>query len=95
MVISIPRRELFIDGEWKEPAKKKRIPIINPSTGEVVGDIPAATAEDVELAVAAAQKAFSRNNGRDWSRASGAYRAKYLRAIASKVHVLDFGSSHP
>ncbi|XP_058112115.1 aminoaldehyde dehydrogenase 2, peroxisomal isoform X2 [Magnolia sinica] len=50
-----------------------------------LGDIPAATAEDVELAVEAARKAFTRNNGRDWSRASGAYRAKYLRAIASKI----------
>lgn len=54
-----------------------------------VGDIPAATAEDVELAVDAARKALSRNKGRDWASASGAVRAKYLRAIAAKV--LDFG----
>lgn len=49
------------------------------------GDIPAATAEDVELAVAAAREAFSRHDGRQWSRAPGAVRAKFLRAIASKV----------
>ncbi|XP_058112114.1 aminoaldehyde dehydrogenase 2, peroxisomal isoform X1 [Magnolia sinica] len=85
MAISFPNRQLLIDGEWKEPIKKKRIPIINPATEEIIGDIPAATAEDVELAVEAARKAFTRNNGRDWSRASGAYRAKYLRAIASKI----------
>jgi hypothetical protein len=49
------------------------------------GDIPAATAEDVDLAVAAARDAFSRGGGRHWSRAPGAVRAKFLRAIAAKV----------
>ncbi|PQQ08445.1 betaine aldehyde dehydrogenase 1 chloroplastic-like [Prunus yedoensis var. nudiflora] len=85
MAIQIPNRQLFIDGEWREPALKKRIPIINPATEETIGDIPAATAEDVEIAVEAARKALARNKGRDWSSASGAVRAKYLRAIASKI----------
>lgn len=49
------------------------------------GSIPAATAEDVELAVDAARKALARNKGKDWRSASGAVRAKYLRAIAAKV----------
>ena len=53
--------------------------------GTCSGDIPAATTEDVEIAVEAARKAFSRNKGQDWSSTSGAYRAKYLRAIAAKV----------
>jgi len=49
------------------------------------GDIPAATKEDVEVAVAAAKAALSRNKGADWASASGAVRARYLRAIAAKV----------
>lgn len=49
------------------------------------GDIPAATAEDVKIAVEAARKALSRNGGKDWANATGAHRAKYLRAIAAKV----------
>ncbi|KAG2679041.1 hypothetical protein I3843_11G031600 [Carya illinoinensis] len=85
MAIPIPSRQLFIDGEWREPTLKKRIPIINPSTEEIIGNIPAATAEDVELAVDAARKALARNKGRDWAFASGAVRAKYLRAIAAKI----------
>ncbi|KAJ9140371.1 hypothetical protein P3X46_031027 [Hevea brasiliensis] len=85
MVILVPNRQLFFGGEWREPVLKKRIPIINPSTEEIIGDIPAATAEDVELAVEAARKAFTRNKGRDWAFTSGAYRAKYLRAIAAKI----------
>lgn len=53
----------------------------------VLGDIPAATKEDVEVAVNAARRAFSRNKGKDWAKAPGALRAKYLRAIAAKVMI--------
>ncbi|TVU14148.1 hypothetical protein EJB05_37595 [Eragrostis curvula] len=81
----IPRRGLFIGGEWKEPTLGRRLPVINPATEATIGDIPAATAEDVELAVAAARDAFSRDGGRQWSRAPGAVRAKFLRAIATKI----------
>ncbi|CAL0330153.1 unnamed protein product [Lupinus luteus] len=85
MTIPLPNRELFIDGEWKAPLLNKRIPIINPSTQQIIGDIPAATKEDVDLAVAAAKSALSRNKGADWSSASGSVRARYLRAIAAKI----------
>nr|AAY33872.1 betaine aldehyde dehydrogenase [Chrysanthemum lavandulifolium] len=83
--IPIPSRQLFIDGEWREPVKKNRISVINPSTEQIVGDIPAATAEDVDVAVKAARKALKRNGGKDWASATGAHRAKYLRAIAAKI----------
>lgn len=49
------------------------------------GTIPSATLEDVDAAVSAAREAYTRNGGKDWSRATGAHRAKYLRAIAAKV----------
>ncbi|KAI3430010.1 Aldedh domain-containing protein [Psidium guajava] len=85
MAIHVPHRLLFIDGEWKEPVLKKRIPIVNPSSEETIGHIPAATAEDVDIAVGAARRALTRNKGNDWALASGAVRAKYLRAIAAKI----------
>uniref|UniRef100_A0A453DSB7 Aldehyde dehydrogenase domain-containing protein n=1 Tax=Aegilops tauschii subsp. strangulata TaxID=200361 RepID=A0A453DSB7_AEGTS len=56
-----------------------------PTTEASIGEIPAGTSEDVDAAVAAARAALKRNRGRDWSRAPGAVRAKYLRAIAAKV----------
>ncbi|KAJ4747625.1 Aldehyde dehydrogenase [Rhynchospora pubera] len=82
---SIPYRQLFINGEWREPVLGKRIPVINPTTEVAIGDIPAGTAEDVDLAVEAARNALTRNRGRDWARAPSAVRAKYLRAIAAKI----------
>jgi hypothetical protein len=55
-----------------------------------VGKIPAATVEDVDVAVQAAKAAFSRNNGELWARATGKVRAGYLRAIAAKVNQSNF-----
>ncbi|KAJ6760630.1 BETAINE ALDEHYDE DEHYDROGENASE, partial [Salix purpurea] len=37
MAIRVPTRQLFIGGEWREPILKKRIPIINPATEQIVG----------------------------------------------------------
>ncbi|XP_022715391.1 betaine aldehyde dehydrogenase 2, mitochondrial-like [Durio zibethinus] len=44
--------------------------------GMNIDHIPAAIAEDVELTMAAAQRALSRNKGKDWASASGTIRAK-------------------
>lgn len=85
MASKVPIRQLFIDGDWKVPLQGKRLPVINPATEQTIGEIPAATAEDVEVAIKAARVAFTRNRGKDWARTSGAFRAKYLRAIAAKV----------
>lgn len=57
--------------------------VINPASEKAFATIPAATAEDVDAAVAAATAAFKSGH---WSRTTGAYRAKFLRAIAQKVH---------
>ncbi|KAK8448956.1 hypothetical protein SEVIR_7G135300v4 [Setaria viridis] len=81
----VPRRGLFVGGGWREPSLGRRLPVVNPATEATIGDIPAATAEDVEIAVAAARDAFSRDGGRHWSRSPGAVRAKFLRAIAAKI----------
>ncbi|KAG5028551.1 hypothetical protein JHK87_012065 [Glycine soja] len=46
------------------------------------------TKEDVDLVVATAKAALSRNKGVDWASASGSVWARYLRAIAAKSYVL-------
>ena len=79
-MVTIPKRGIYIDGKWKECSN--RLDVINPSSEEVVGTIPAAGKADVDEAVAAASRAFKRG---DWSKQSGKHRAKFLRAIADKV----------
>ncbi|ONK56573.1 uncharacterized protein A4U43_C10F10230 [Asparagus officinalis] len=53
--------------------------------GHRMGDISAATEEDVNLAVEVARIVLKRNGSKEWARATGAFRAKYLREIAAKI----------
>lgn len=50
--------ENFIGGNFIGPRSGRFIENINPATGEVYGQIPNSNQDDIELAVAAAQKAF-------------------------------------
>ncbi|MEX2744559.1 aldehyde dehydrogenase family protein [Rhizobium mongolense] len=96
------RSELYIDGQWVKPIKGGTCEVINPATEETIQTIGAATAEDVDVAVKAARRAFDKDG---WPKLSGAQRAKYLRAIANgirarqseiaRLEVLDNGKPFP
>jgi aldehyde dehydrogenase (NAD+) len=55
---SLDRPHLYLGGEWVAPASTATIPVENPATEEVLGHVPAGTAEDVDRAVTAARAAF-------------------------------------
>ena len=50
--------KLYINGEWVKPHSKEIIEVENPANEEIIGSVPAADEEDVNLAVAAAKEAF-------------------------------------
>jgi aldehyde dehydrogenase (NAD+) len=52
------RDKLYLGGAWVAPASADTIAVENPATEEVLGHVPAGTAEDVDRAVAAARAAF-------------------------------------
>ena len=52
------RLKLFIDGQYVESKSSEYTPVYNPSTGEQIAEVPACTKEEVEMAIAAAHKAF-------------------------------------
>ncbi len=68
---------LFINGEFVE-GTGHAFKSVSPSTEEVLAEISEASEADVDLAVKAARRAYTRT----WSRMSGAERAKYLYRIA-------------
>ena len=72
------RDRIFIGGEWVEPTGSEPIEVINATTEEVMGTIPACTAEDADRAVTAARRAFD-----SWSRTPREERGGYLSAIAA------------
>ena len=68
--------ELLVGGEWRKPASKAQIHVVCPSTEEVIGQVPDAGAEDVDVAVRAARDAFDQ----------GAWRAM---SVAQRAEILD------
>jgi len=73
---------LFINNEFVEGEGGKTIDVVNPSTGETVGQVSEASPKDVDRAVEAAQKAFDTVWGLN---TTGADRAKYMIKLAQAV----------
>jgi aldehyde dehydrogenase (NAD+) len=69
---------LFVNGEFVDPTGGRSFKTINPATEEVLAEVSEASADDVDLAVKAARRAYTRV----WSRLSGRERSKYLFRIA-------------
>ncbi|RCK62217.1 hypothetical protein Cantr_09239 [Candida viswanathii] len=69
---------LFINNEFVPSKSGKTLESINPATGEVNGEVYAADADDIDIAVEAAQKAF-----KSWKKLSGVERGEYLFKLAS------------
>ncbi len=82
----------YINGQFVNPTLGNYIDNYNPSNGEVYGQIPNSTKEDVEKAYQAAEKAFP-----SWSNTTLATRSKTLSKIAelikSKLHFLGEAES--
>ncbi|MFT5320409.1 MAG: succinate-semialdehyde dehydrogenase/glutarate-semialdehyde dehydrogenase [Pseudohongiellaceae bacterium] len=53
-----PELQLFIAGEWVSKGDRKSEEVLNPATGEVLGELPHATEADLERALAAAEEGF-------------------------------------
>ena len=51
-------RQFYIDGQWVDPVTPKEFQVINPATESVAGVISMGSPKDVDLAVAAARRAF-------------------------------------
>ena len=52
-------RQFYIDGSWVNPAAERDFAVINPATEETIATISLGSVADVDLAVAAAKKAFA------------------------------------
>ncbi|MCE2946218.1 MAG: NAD-dependent succinate-semialdehyde dehydrogenase [bacterium] len=72
-----PRLSLFIDGKFIGAEGRVEQDVTNPATGEVIGRLPHATREDLDHALAAADRAFQ-----SWKKSSPVERSKILRRAA-------------
>jgi betaine-aldehyde dehydrogenase len=76
-VILPENRGVYYGGAWHEPKSGRFVDTISPGTGQSLGKVADASAEDIDAAVAAAKAAF-----KEWRRVLPLERAKILRRIA-------------
>ena len=86
--MSTPAPLLLIDGKLTRAGDGTTYPILNPATGQEIGQAPDATAADVDAAIAAARRAFDES---DWS-TDVALRVRCLRQLHQALldHADDF-----
>src|SRR5688572_20142764 len=93
-----PELALFIDGEWLGAQGRSTQPVVNPATEEVLGQLPHASAADLDRALAAAQRAWG-----EWRALLPVQRGKILRKAAdlmrtrgeeiARIATLEMGKS--
>src|ERR1044071_9865452 len=74
--------QMFINGEWVASKSAKTFPVYDPSTEEVIAQVPDANADDVNRAVAAPKAAFEYGQ---WSTATAQEGGRVLFRMADKV----------
>lgn len=72
----------FIGGKWVDPVEGATMPIIEPATGNAVGNIADSTSRDVDNAVRAARTAFDEGA---WGRTSATDRGRMLTRLGELV----------
>ncbi len=74
---SYPSLRLHIDGEWIDVGRRRTHTVLNPATGQALAELPLVDAQDLDRALAAAERGF-----RVWRQAGPEERARVLSGAA-------------
>src|SRR5947209_73787 len=77
----VDRKQLFINGEWRDAAGGKTIDVVNPATEEVIAAVASAEKTDVGGAVAAARAALDG----PWGKLSARERGRLIWKIGERL----------
>src|SRR3954470_1020468 len=75
------RKQLFINGEWRDAAAGRTIEVVNPATEEVIAEVASAEPSDVDAAVASARTALDG----PWSKLAARERGRIVWRIGEKL----------
>ncbi|MSO49305.1 MAG: aldehyde dehydrogenase family protein [Acidobacteria bacterium] len=75
------RKQLLINGEWRDASDGKTQPVINPATEEVIAEVASATSADVDAAVRAARAAFEG----PWGKMSARERGRLVYKLGEQL----------
>ena len=79
---SVRRYQMYINGELVESESGKYFPVVEPSTEEILAEVPDANEKDVNRAVAAARAAFDSGA---WPQTTAQERGRILFRLAERV----------
>ena len=79
---AVRRHKMYVNGEWIGAASGKLLPVVDPSTEEIIAEVPDAAAQDVNRAVAAAKAAFESGA---WPQTTAQERGRILFRLAERV----------
>ena len=99
MMTDYPTVKMLIGGEWIAAGGAGSMPVANPATEAVIGQCPKASTEQLDAALAAADRGFA-----IWSRTPGVERFRILRRAAellrerapdiARIVTLEMGKPH-
>jgi len=75
-------KQLFINGKFSDAKSGKTFPVYNPATGEVLANVAEGDSADIDLAVAAARRAFETG---PWHSMSPSERSRLIYRLADKL----------
>jgi acyl-CoA reductase-like NAD-dependent aldehyde dehydrogenase len=79
-MITVDRKKILINGEWRDASGGGTLDVVNPATEETIATVPAATKDDVDAAVAAARGALE-----PWGRLSARERGRLVWKLGERL----------
>lgn len=80
-MITVEQKHLLIDNEWRPSSSGQTMEVVNPATEDVIAEVAAADARDVDAAVAAARAALDG----PWGRMSARERGRLVSRLADRL----------
>jgi succinate-semialdehyde dehydrogenase/glutarate-semialdehyde dehydrogenase len=75
--VPLLRRQAYVDGSWVDADSGETFPVLNPSTGETLAEVPRMGGDETRRALAAAERALP-----EWKARTAKDRARILRRLA-------------
>lgn len=75
-------KQLYIGGQWVDPAGADRFDVQNPATLEIIGSVPEGTEADIDRAVAAARLALEEG---PWAGSTRGERLEIMKSLQAKL----------
>jgi 1-pyrroline dehydrogenase len=80
MSVAVSQQKNFVGGKWVESAGGETMEVVNPATGEAIGEVQRSNADDADRAVQAAKAALP-----EWLDSTPAERAELLLKLADLI----------